>query len=600
MKGLQQFVCRILDGEKKVRGTGFFIHPNGYIATCYHVVHACKEKVGIGIFGESKPIECEIVIEDEDYDIAVLNIGRKDCQYLPLESEWNLGDKVFSHGFSIKHLSTFPDEGFPVESILSGMTTPKNRKTEVIVLEKTEVDHGLSGAPAFNERTGNVIGLLTMKYEDGRKALVVPIDRLFEKWPELQKYHESIQNTKSWDNNINGDLLYKKFKDASTSLFNYIRVRDFQNLVNDRTRNFVGREFIFKAIDNLLKKPDFSSGYIVISGEPGIGKTALIAQLVKNKGYIHHFNIAPQGIRSTRDFLGNICAQLIARYTLNYLTLPAEALQDSGFLSELLVQAAALEKNLPMVILIDALDEAEDTNLPSNANRLYLPLTLPEGVFFVITSREEHDYRLSVDRREDIYLQDNDPQNLDDVRQYIYNFINEYTDQMIPKLKEWQVEENEFVNIITDKSEGNFMYLVHVLRDIRDGKLTAANIDNIHKLPRGLKDYYQRHWRSMKSQDEDRFNKYYQPVVCILATVRGPVSIEQVAEWTKLDTFSISQVIQTWREFLNEVEDEKGNLLYRIYHASFQDFLNEEVGLKRYHEIIGLNALSKIPSWFNG
>ena len=107
-----------------------------------------------------------------------------------------------------------------------------------------------------------------------------------------------------------------------------------------------------------------------------------------------------------------------------------------------------------------------------------------------------------------------------------------------------------------------------MLRDIRDGKLTAANIDNIHRLPRGLKDYYQRHWRSMKTQDESHFMKYYQPVVCTLATVREPVSIDQVAEWTKLDTLSISQVIQTWREFLNEVEDEKGNLLYRIYHAS--------------------------------
>jgi len=395
-----------------------------------------------------------------------------------------------------------------------------------------------------------------------------------------------------------GDILYKKFKDTSISFSNYIRIRDFQNLINERTKDFIGREFIFRAIDNLLKDSDFLSGYIIISGEPGIGKTALMAQLVKNRGYIHHFNIAPQGIRSTRDFLGNICAQLIARYTLNYLTLPPEALQDSGFLSELLVQVAALEKNLPIVILIDALDEAEDTNLPSNANHLYLPLTLPEGVFFVITSREEHDYRLSVDRREDIYLQDNDPQNLDDVRQYIYNFINEYTDQMIPKLKEWQVEENEFVNILTDKSEGNFMYLVYVLRDIRDGKLTAANINNIHKLPRGLKDYYQRHWRSMKTQDESHFMKYYQPVVCMLAAVREPVSIDQVAEWAKLDTFSVSQVIQTWREFLNEVEDEKGNLLYRIYHASFQDFLNEEVGLKQYHNIIDQNALSKIPGWF--
>lgn len=402
----------------------------------------------------------------------------------------------------------------------------------------------------------------------------------------------------NFNKDINGDILYKKFRDVPNSLSNYIRVRDFQNLINERTKDFIGREFIFKAIDNLLKDSDFPSGYIIISGEPGIGKTALMAQLVKNRGYIHHFNISLQGIRSTRDFLSNICAQLISRYSLNYHTLPPEALKDSGFLSGLLTQAAALGENRPIVILIDALEEAEDTDLPSYANRLYLPPTLPEGIFFVVTTREKHDYYLSVDRRTDIYLQDNDPKNLGDVRQYIWNFIKAHNDQMIPRINEWQVGENEFVNILTDKSEGNFMYLVYVLRDIRVGKLTAANVDNIRKLPQGLKDYYQRHWRLMKSQNEAHFMKYYQPVVCILATVREPVLIEQVAEWTKLDTFSISQIIQTWREFLNEVEDENDNLRYRIYHTSFQDFLNEEIGLKSYHDIIGLNALSKIPGWF--
>ena len=38
---------------------------------------------------------------------------------------------------------------------------------------------------------------------------------------------------------------------------------------------------------------------------------------------------------------------------------------------------------------------------------------------------------------------------------------------------------------------------------------------------------------------------------------------------------------------------------YRIYHASFQDFLDKEVGLKRFHETIALNALGKIPGVYS-
>lgn len=399
---------------------------------------------------------------------------------------------------------------------------------------------------------------------------------------------------------ITGDVIFQIFNEASISLSRHIRIHEFQSLIDERTRDFVGREFIFKAIDEFIQDPEFPSGYIVISGEPGIGKTALLGQMVKQGGYVHHFNIASQNIRLPRDFLGNVCAQLIVRYELDHLILPPEATQDSGFLSQLLSEAASQEQNRPVVLLVDALDEAEDIGLAPNANRLYLPPSLPEGVFFVVTSREEHDYRLAVDRREDIYLRDDDPHNLEDVRRYIRNFIQAHRDEMVPRIKEWNVEEDEFVEVITEKSQGNFMYLVHVLRDIRTRRLTATNVDNIRKLPRGLKDYYQRHWRSMKDQDKDHFEKYYQPVVCILATVREPVHIEQVAEWTRLEPPAITQVIQTWREFLNEDEDEEGDALYRIYHTSFQDFLQEEVGLKYYHDRIAVTALRKIPGFLDG
>jgi hypothetical protein len=57
-------------------------------------------------------------------------------------------------------------------------------------------------------------------------------------------------------------------------------------------------------------------------------------------------------------------------------------------------------------------------------------------------------------------------------------------------LAAWQVETDEFVELITDKSQGNFMYLVHILSDIHAGGLSAGAIDNINDLPRGLREYY--------------------------------------------------------------------------------------------------------------
>ena len=394
---------------------------------------------------------------------------------------------------------------------------------------------------------------------------------------------------------IDGFIIFQIFTKAPRLLSQYIRVEQFKSLVDDKTRNFVGREFIFQSINDLLANPEFSSGYIVISGEPGIGKSSVLAQFIKNRGAVHHFNSVLMGIRSHQVFLSNICAQLIVRYQLNYSSLPPEATKDSGFLSQLLAEIANQEQHKPVVILVDALDEAEDTGLPDRANRLFLPPNLPAGVFFIVTSREEYDYRLNVAHRKDIYLRDNDPRNLEDVRQYIRNYLQEHRTKISPQIETWGVSEEEFINVITEKSEGNFMYLVFVLGDIRDGNLTKSNVDNIHDLPQGLKGYYKQHWRQMENADKQNFETYYKPVACHLAVAKEPVSINKLVEWTKLDTFGITKVIHTWHQFFNnELNSRNNEYLYRIYHTTFQTFLREDVGLKLYEKNVVASIKSKI------
>ena len=244
---------------------------------------------------------------------------------------------------------------------------------------------------------------------------------------------------------ISGDALFQIFIGAPGPLSGYIRVRQFQKLIEERTRRFIGRDFLFHAIDEIIARPDFPSGYLLIRGEPGIGKTALMGQLVKTRGYVHHFNIAPQNIRSARAFLENVCAQLLVRYGLDEGTLSEDAFRDSGHLVHLLAQAAQKQGAVPLVVLVDALDEAEDAGLPPSANRLYLPAVLPDGVFFVLTSREQMDYRLDVDRREDIYLRDTDPQNLEDVRNYVRDFVLRHGEVMDARIRTWDVDEDAFI-----------------------------------------------------------------------------------------------------------------------------------------------------------
>jgi len=259
-----------------------------------------------------------------------------------------------------------------------------------------------------------------------------------QKYPAGLKYATSIAGGKGV---VVGDYatVFQSFTDAASPLSALIRVPQFRALIDERTNSFVGREFVFAAIDAALDDSRFPSGYIVIQGEPGIGKTALMGQLVKSRGYVHHFNVSPMGVRSADKFLSNVCAQLIVRHMLDYAVLPPEATKDGGFLARLLTEVADEPANLPLVVVVDALDEAEDVALQTGANRLFLPPNLPDGVFFVVSTRPQYDYRLFVERRRDIYVRDDDPENLADVRTYIRSFLDENRADMTRRVEHWGV-----------------------------------------------------------------------------------------------------------------------------------------------------------------
>jgi hypothetical protein len=197
--------------------------------------------------------------------------------------------------------------------------------------------------------------------------------------------------------------LFQLFLNSPAGLRDRIRIHEFRTLIAERVLTFVGCEFARQAVKDLLGSPSFPSGYILIRGEPGIGKTSLICALANEGGYLHHFNIALQNIRSSQDFLTNICGQLIVRYGLDYTVLPSTTTQNSAVFSRLLAEASD-KATEPIVILVDALDEADDDT--SVANCLFLPPTLPVGVYIVASSREQTDYRLAVDRRKDIFLRE--------------------------------------------------------------------------------------------------------------------------------------------------------------------------------------------------
>ena len=365
------------------------------------------------------------------------------------------------------------------------------------------------------------------------------------------------------------------------------RHTSFVSLIADKTENFVGRDFVFTAIDEFIDANN--SGYFLIEGEPGIGKTAILAELVKRRGCPHHFNVILQNIRTPKQFLFNACAQLIARYHLDHDVIPEDAGSDSAFFIKCLEEAARKKENRPVVFVIDALDESDYKDLPSRVNPLYLPPSLPDGVFLILSSRVTEGLNLQASNKKLLFLEPNSEGNLLDIRQYIDGYLKKRP-ELRNRVAWWKLSEADFTNALVEKSEGNFIYLHYVLPEITKGRFRKGTVE---ELPQGLLAYYRGHWQQMQIVEHDDFTDLYEPMICVLAVVKEPVTIQQLHLWTGKDRSKVRLAINKWREFLKEHKQD-GEVKFQIYHVSFQEFLSTMIDLTKCDQLIANYYLDKM------
>ena len=349
---------------------------------------------------------------------------------------------------------------------------------------------------------------------------------------------------------------------------------DFTNWIKEKTKRFVGRQNIITQIDDFIAKNP--RGYITISAKPGIGKTAFAAKLIEQRNYIHHFNIRAQGITKTHQFLQNVCEQLISRYGLDgkYPSLPAEATQNSNFLSQLLdTISKTISDKEKIVIVIDGLDEVDDTQISAGANTLYLPTTLPPKAYVISTMRQGTNVSLQTScESKTIKIEPYSKYNKADITEYLKN---EAKNQKIQNfISSQNISEEFFIDHIFAKSEGNFMYLRCVMPDIEHG---IYNDLGFEKIPNGLLQYYEQHWQIMKGRDEKSWFEYKLPVLVALTVTKKPISSELISTFSKVEkTARVHDVLEEWRQFLYEETakiEGQTHTRYRLFHDTFHDFI---------------------------
>lgn len=347
-----------------------------------------------------------------------------------------------------------------------------------------------------------------------------------------------------------------------------VTTSQFQTLIKDKTKDFVGREYVFDAIQAFIQENQ--KGYLTIIADPGMGKSAILAKYVQDTECIAHFNEQLKGRNRADQFLESICKQLIARYQLSYYPLPSNAKQDGEFLGQILDEVAQKRNDQPVVIAVDALDEV-DSGSYRDANILYLPPDLPDGVYFIMTRRRGVEVPFAAyTPLQTISLLDYQTDSKRDVRLYIQNRVDG-SEKLRQQINERQETIIVFADKIADKSENNFMYLRYVLQDIEKGFYKDLSLESF---PQGLQSYYDFHWRRM-GMTANPLPDAKIKIVYILGEVKQPVSRQQICDFSGEDTRTVQTVLNEWEQFLHELLKDNSRR-YSVYHASFRDFLHRK------------------------
>jgi hypothetical protein len=367
---------------------------------------------------------------------------------------------------------------------------------------------------------------------------------------------------------------------SQSSLYSASYLREFQQVILQKSQNFVGRQFVFTAVNDFIHR--HNRGYFSILDTPGGGKSAILAKYVIDNPDTIYYNAQIADKNHPDKFLENICTQLMCRGGNGYEILPDNATKGSWFLS-LLLQTISdqLEPNQRLIIIIDALDSIDLNSQPIGSNVFYLPRYLPQGVYFILSSRPylRKKYSLLIETPSQVLdLAAYPEENLKDVRAYIQRYLTS-----LPYLCWWREEssllgdrnisEDDFVARLAAKSENNFMYLSQILLAITEGLYPKEFVEKLHitPIPSALEAYYQQHWQKIIGQG---LTNVELEVLCVLASeqVGKGISAKSLAKFLGEDEYDVQEVLENCFEFLQQLRVGE-EICYSFYHSSFRDWL---------------------------
>jgi WD40 repeat protein len=364
-------------------------------------------------------------------------------------------------------------------------------------------------------------------------------------------------------------------------LFATLKPLDFGAEVARLTRDFTGRAWLFAELDAWLADP--ASRVFLLTGNPGSGKSAVLAQLVQRDPRVAAYHFCVASLADSLDpfrFARSVAAQLATqlpgyRAALEAADLAATETDPGALFRRLVVDPLAAEQpDAPALIVVDALDEAAGYGGRTIAAVLAERLRdLPPWVRLVLSSRKAP---ALLDRFSAFGPRELDAartENLADVAAYLAHRLAE--PRLARVLAKAGVDAESTAAALIERGAGNFLYVVQAADALAAGQLDPRRPE---RFPAGLVGIYQ-----------DFFGRVYpagvgfdrvRPLLDVILAAREPLTVEQIGRFAGADPFDAADLLEPLAAFFPL---RQGRV--EAYHKSVADWLAGEAGQSRAYRV---------------
>jgi ankyrin repeat protein len=391
---------------------------------------------------------------------------------------------------------------------------------------------------------------------------------------------------------------------------------DFSSYLAYKREGFVGRKWFFLELENILEENQVTAG-VLITGEPGSGKSALMSQLICSPhssllihdntiGY-HLCEYSEKGKRDGARFVRNLVDQIAARipeyskHVMNNEQIRAEldtrCHKDptSCFFTTIVGPLRKLKQPDGLrFIVIDALDECFESDMKTSEIMEILQskiLHFPKWLKVIMTSRNLTSVTSRLPQmlmtRTALYAMDE--RNVNDIRYYVSRFISQNTEFLDRLLMAVNIGSRTdgikiFLNEVITRAEGNFLFAKMTLQYLND---TGRKVE-FHSLPTSLFALYSSFLN--RQFGKDGFGPF-RSLFEVLLAVYSPLQFQDVQEILKseYEAGDIPKLIDHVSCFLRFGRD--GTV--RLFHQSFADWLTNKTPMLLINKTRGHQSIAK-------